>query len=171
MAGRTGRVMSERCKASLISWYPPPQSRNDKWKVWLKSLGILIDAVTRHPRNLAALPRKFFFLWQYDIKRIGEAFWKRSYARVVEAAMLHDDAVHCIFAGAGKTRGPLHLCVLALGYSVGEYHRFTKAPTARPEYKPARCKHLKFCLPSCSRSQRFRSWRGRVVPSLSLLTL
>lgn len=114
MAGRTWRVMSERCKASLISWYPPPQSRNDKWKVWLKSLGILIDAVTRHPRNLAALPRKFFFLWQYDIKRIGEASWKRSYARVVEAAMLHDDAVHCIFAGAGKTRRPLHLCVLAL---------------------------------------------------------
>nr|DAW66973.1 MAG TPA: hypothetical protein [Caudoviricetes sp.] len=29
--------------------------------------------------------------------------------------MPHDYAVHCIFAGAEKTRGPLHLCVLALG--------------------------------------------------------
>ena len=98
MAGRTGRVMSERWKASLISWYPPPQSRNDKWKVWLKSLGILIDAVTRHPRNLAALPRKFFFLWQYDIKRIGEAFWKRSDARVVGVS------------NAPRLRCTLHLC-------------------------------------------------------------
>nr|DAG66538.1 MAG TPA: hypothetical protein [Caudoviricetes sp.] len=32
----------------------------------------------------------------------------------MEAAMLHDYVVHCIFAGVGKTRGPLHLCVLAL---------------------------------------------------------
>ena len=92
-------------------------------------------------------PRRSSFFDNIDIKRIGEAVWKRSYERVVEAAMLHDDAVHCIFAGAGKTRRPLHLCVLALGIFNGRVPQIYKCSDRSPEYKPARCKHLKFGLP------------------------
>ena len=164
--------MSERCKASLISWYPPPQSRNDKWKVWLKSLGILIDAVIRHPRNLAALPRKFFFLWQYDIKRIGEAVWKRSYARVVGAS------------NAPRRRCTLHLCrcwkdaetASPLRLGVRNIHRASTTdlqmlrPLA-PNISRQGVNTWSLAYPYAAVLSHYGAARSRVVPSLSLLTL
>ena len=128
MAGRTGRVMSERCKASLISWYPPPQPRNDKWKVWLKSLRNTYRCGKKASSKFGGITPKVLPSLKH--------WYKENRGGILETLLRK---------GSGSQQCPTTTYAASLLRA-----STTDFQMLRPlalEYNLERCKHLKFGLP------------------------